>query len=149
MPFLRTLIVAALLASSTAFGAPLSAQALRDGPGGEPPLTLTRSAGLVVPDGDIGDAEWAGAVEIVGMMHLPDFGAEPSERTEFLLAYDDDFLYVGCRAYDRDPAGIRVTTLWPTLMGCEPSAGTVDMMRKLVAAIGTGRGVRRSGTGAR
>jgi hypothetical protein len=104
------LLVAGLLVASS-LGSRLSAQALRDGPAGEPPLLLPRSAGLIVPDGDIGDAEWAGAVEIEGMMHLPDFGAEPSERTVFLLAYDDDFLYVGCRAYDSDPAGIRVTTL--------------------------------------
>jgi hypothetical protein len=89
----------------------VAAQAPRNGPAGEPPLVLPRSAGPIVADGEVGDGEWAGATEIVGMMHLPDFGAEPTERTEFLLAYDDDYLYFGCRAYDSDPESIRVTTL--------------------------------------
>src|SRR6185503_780741 len=92
-------------------GGSLAAQTPRDGPAGEPPLALPRAAQPIVPDGEIGEAEWAGAVEIVGMMHLPDFGAEPTERTEFLMAYDDDYLYIGCRAYDSDPGAIRVTTL--------------------------------------
>jgi hypothetical protein len=104
--FLLSTIVAYALAPGT-----VAAQAPRNGPAGEPPLVLPRSAGPIVPDGEIEVAEWAGAVEIVGMMHLPDFGAEPTERTEFLLAYDDDYLYLGCRAYDSEPESIRVTTL--------------------------------------
>ena len=44
-------------------------------------------------------------------MHLPDFGAEPTERTDFFVAHDDEYIYMACRAYDSDPSGIRVTTL--------------------------------------
>jgi hypothetical protein len=42
---------------------------------------------------------------------FPDAGAAPSERTEFRLAYDDVYLYVSGRLYDRDPSGIRATSL--------------------------------------
>jgi hypothetical protein len=114
MPSLRRVLEAVpwvLLSLSPLLVAPAAAQAPRNGPAGEPPLVLARSAGPIVPDGEVGAAEWAGAIEIMGMMHLPDFGAEPTERTEFLLAYDDDYLYVGCRAYDSEPDRIRVTTL--------------------------------------
>ena len=93
------------------FSAPASAQQLRNGPGGEPPLTLPRLASPIDLDGTVDDAEWAGAARIEGVMHLPDFGAEPTERTVFFLAYDDDYLYMACRAYDSDPSGVRVTTL--------------------------------------
>ena len=88
-----------------------SAQALRDGPGGEPPLSLPFTQAAIELDGVVNDDEWAGAVELEGVMHLPDFGAPPSERTVFLMAHDADYLYFACRAYDREPDQIRVTTL--------------------------------------
>jgi hypothetical protein len=87
------------------------AQALRDGPGGEPPLELPRLAAPIRLDGIVDPGEWGGAVKIEGVMHLPDFGAEPSERTVFLLAYDDEYLYMGCRAYDQEQSQVRVATL--------------------------------------
>jgi hypothetical protein len=90
---------------------PTAAQELRNGPGGEPPLELTRIDGGIELDGLVGEDEWAGAVQIEGIMHLPDFGAEPTERTVFLVAYDDDYLYMACRAYDSQPDQVRVTTL--------------------------------------
>jgi len=90
---------------------PASAQSLRDGPGGEPPLELPRLDSPVRVDGVVEDAEWAGAAQIEGVMHLPDFGAEPSERTIFYVAYDAEYLYFACRAYDSDPSQVRVTTL--------------------------------------
>jgi len=47
------------------------------------------------------------------MQYEPDNGAPPTERTEFLVAYDDDYIYFALRAYDRDsPAGIRSNTLY-------------------------------------
>ena len=88
-----------------------AAQALRDGPGGEPPLDLPRIESGIDLDGVVGVEEWAGAVELPGVMHLPDFGAEPTERTVFLMAHDNDYLYFACRAYDSEPDQIRVTTL--------------------------------------
>jgi len=101
---LTTLLVIAL-------AAPAAAQELRDGPGGEPPLDLPRIEGGIVLDGIVGEDEWAGAAQIEGVMHLPDFGAEPSERTVFLLAHDSDYLYMACRAYDSEPDQVQVTTL--------------------------------------
>jgi hypothetical protein len=106
-PLVVTLVgLAALTTASHA-----QAQELRNGPGGEPPLEWPRLATPIVVDGSVDAAEWAGAVEVSGVMHLPDFGAEPSERTVFLLAYDDEYLYFACRAYDSEPDQVRVTTL--------------------------------------
>lgn len=91
--------------------APLAGQGIRNGPGGEPPLDVPFIQGPIVMDGQVGEAEWAGAAQIEGVMHLPDFGAEPTERTVFLLAHDADYLYMACRAYDSQPDQVRVTTL--------------------------------------
>ncbi len=35
--------------------------------------------------------------------HRPDNGAQPSQKTEFSILYDDNYIYVGVRAYDSDP----------------------------------------------
>jgi len=90
---------------------PAVAQTLRDGPGGEPPLELPRLAVPIRMDGRVEDSEWGGAAQLTGVMHLPDFGAEPSERTVFFVAYDSEYLYFACRAYDSEPDLVRVTTL--------------------------------------
>jgi hypothetical protein len=101
-------LFAGLVISIPSFGA---AQALRDGPGGEPPLELARLEGGIELDGVVGDDEWAGAVQLEGVMHLPDFGSPPSERTVFFVAHDSEYLYFACRAYDSEPDEVRVTTL--------------------------------------
>ena len=102
-PLLALLFVAA--------AAPLSAQELRDGPGGEPPLDLPRIDGGIEIDGILDEPEWDEAVVLEGLQQVPDFGATPTQRGEFLLAHDGEYLYLGCRMYETDPSLIRITTL--------------------------------------
>jgi hypothetical protein len=40
-------------------------------------------------------------------MHVPNFRGDPTERTEILVAYDSDFLYVAGRLYDKEPSKIQ------------------------------------------
>ena len=95
-----------LLCASAAAG-----QQLRNGPGGEPPLNLPRIEGPIVIDGLVDEAAWAGAALLEGIVQLSDFGAEPSQRGEFLLDHDGEYLYLACLMYESDPDLIRVTTL--------------------------------------
>ena len=74
-------------------------------------MELPRLTEPIRMDGIVDDDEWAGAAHLTGVMHLPDFGAEPSERTLFFVAYDSEYLYFACRAYDSEPDQVRVTTL--------------------------------------
>ncbi len=89
----------------------VAAQQLRNGPGGEPPLDLPRIDGSIVIDGLVDEPAWAGAALLEGVVQVPDFGAEPSQRGDFLLAHDGEYLYLGCRMYESDPDLIRITTL--------------------------------------
>ncbi len=75
------------------------------------PLLIPKIDGLMVLDGRLDDPAWDQAVRPEPVMHVPVFGAEPSERTEFLVGHDGEYLYFGCRAYDSDPAGIRAPSL--------------------------------------
>jgi len=44
-------------------------------------------------------------------MQIPRFGIAPSERTEILLACDDEYLYAAGRLYDEQPSAIQATTM--------------------------------------
>lgn len=75
------------------------------------PLLVPRRGGPIELDGRLDEAAWESALLLPAAVHAPTFGAEPSERTEFRVAYDDDYLYFGCTARDSDAAGIRAPTL--------------------------------------
>jgi len=63
-------------------------------------------------DGVLDEAFWQQATVLSDMHQFqPVDHAEPSERSEFYLAYNERFLYVGARLYDADPAGISARQL--------------------------------------
>jgi hypothetical protein len=76
------------------------------------PLVITRLNDPITLDGLSDEPAWRGVTPLRPLQYEPNNGAEPTERTEFLVAYDDDFLYLALRAYDSDPNGIRANTLY-------------------------------------
>ena len=70
-------------------------------------LIMPRIKGPVKLDGLSNEPAWEGIEPFPVLMHFPNFGAEPSERTEILMSYDDDFLYVAGRLYDSEPSKIQ------------------------------------------
>jgi hypothetical protein len=73
-------------------------------------LVMPRIKGPVTLDGLSDEPAWEGIEPFSVVMHFPNFGAEPSERTEILVAYDDYFLYVAGRLYDREPSKIQANS---------------------------------------
>ncbi|HLF10484.1 MAG TPA: carbohydrate binding family 9 domain-containing protein [Gammaproteobacteria bacterium] len=84
--------------------------ALRDP--GQKSVRMVRTATPPVIDGRLDDAAWANAA-LVDDLHqtAPVEYAEPEERTEIYLLYDDDALYIGARLYDNDPENITAQNL--------------------------------------
>jgi len=63
-------------------------------------------------DGRVEDAEWANTTLITDFHQIkPGDHAPPSERTEVRLAYDNDFFYIGIKAYDGTPDAITANGL--------------------------------------
>ena len=112
-PFLPLLVASVSFAVLLQATAPsISAQELRDGPGGEPPLPIPRIEGPIVLDGLPDEPAWSQAAVVDdAVMHTPDFGAQPSQHSEFLIAHDGEHLYFACKSYESDPSQIRVTSL--------------------------------------
>jgi len=74
------------------------------------PITVHRIISPVKLDGLSDETAWENIEPLPVVMQVPRFGVEPSERTEILLAYDDDYLYVAGRLYDKQPSAIHATT---------------------------------------
>ena len=74
---------------------------------GQKSVRVVRTATPPVIDGDLSDAVWANAA-VVDDLHqvTPVEYAMPDERTEVLILYDDDAMYVAARLYDTDPGAI-------------------------------------------
>lgn len=75
-------------------------------------LVLPRLDGPIHLDGLSNEPAWQAVPSWLPTQYEPDNGAAPTERTEFLVAYDADYIYFALRAYDSDPRGIRANTLY-------------------------------------
>lgn len=71
---------------------------------------LSRVQGRVTLDGLSTEPAWNGIKPLTVVVYTPNSGAAPSETTEILVAYDDDFIYVAGRLYDREPDKIQATS---------------------------------------
>lgn len=61
-------------------------------------------------DGMPEEEAWHDATLLPLTMHTPVFGQDPSEQSEVLLGYDDDYLYLAGRLFDADPTKIMANT---------------------------------------
>ncbi len=75
-------------------------------------LVLPRLDGPIQLDGLSDEPAWEAVEPWLPTQYEPDNGAPPTERTEFLVAYDDDYIYFALRGYDQDSTGIRSNTLY-------------------------------------
>ncbi len=83
------------------------------------PIPVTRITAPVTLDGLSNEPAWENVEPFPVWSHEPVFGAAPSERTEMLVAYDDDYLYFAIRAYDSNPDGIRGNILYRNGFGSD------------------------------
>jgi hypothetical protein len=75
-------------------------------------VEIARTSVRPLIDGKLDDAIWSSATLVSDMhQYLPRDQGAPSERSEFYLAYDERFLYVGARLYDSQPEAISARQL--------------------------------------
>jgi hypothetical protein len=79
---------------------------------GEDTLALPRLPGPVVVDGRVDEAAWDDVPVLPITVITPQYRAEPTERTEIRVAYDDTYLYMSGRLFDSDPSSVRANSLY-------------------------------------
>jgi len=80
------------------------------GSGRDEPVKIQRIKSSVLLDGISNEPAWEGIESFPMIMRTPNFGNEPSERTQVLLGYDDNYLYIAGRLYDSEPSKIQSTS---------------------------------------
>jgi hypothetical protein len=61
-------------------------------------------------DGRPDEAAWKEASLFPMIVHSPNFGNEPTEASEVMVAYDQEYLWVAARLYSNDPSNITSTS---------------------------------------
>ncbi len=74
------------------------------------PIKIQRIKSPVELDGLSNELAWEGKESFQMLMRTPNFGNEPSEKTEILMGYDDDYIYIAGRLYDSEPSKIQSTS---------------------------------------
>jgi len=71
------------------------------------PIRAVRATEPIVIDGILDEPVWKADNAVVQFLQTdPAQGADPSQRTEVRIAYDDEAIYVGARMYDNRPDSI-------------------------------------------
>jgi len=73
-------------------------------------IKINRISGQVVFDGTPDEAVWNEATVFPLIVHSPNFGAEPSERSEVMIGYNQEYLWIGARLFSDDPSNITSTS---------------------------------------
>jgi hypothetical protein len=73
-----------------------------------PPVEAPRAESAPVIDGKLDDPAWASALRLTEFKTWqPDFGKDPSQKTEAYFLFDADNLYFAFRCFDKDPNKIK------------------------------------------
>jgi hypothetical protein len=104
-------VSAVAVAASLLSALPGTAQTVLEGEA-DKSLAISRAPGEIVVDGVLDEAVWSKATLVADLHQINPFEfAEPSERTEIRIFYDDDALYVGARLWDSDAEQITANVL--------------------------------------
>jgi hypothetical protein len=66
-------------------------------------VVIPKTEGSIDLDGHVREAAWEQARTLPVSQHRPDFGEEPTEQTEILITYNENYIYAACRCYDDGP----------------------------------------------
>ena len=77
---------------------------------GQDVITILPNSETVSFDGIPDETFWQNAHQFNLVMHAPNFGAEPGEKSQVFLSYDDDYLWVGAFLEYEDPDNIVSTS---------------------------------------
>jgi len=77
---------------------------------GQDIIVIEPNTGTVQFDGVPDEPFWQNAQSFQLIMHAPEFGAEPSEKSRVYISYDDNYLWVGAYLEYADPNNIVSTS---------------------------------------
>lgn len=106
---IRTIVLSGAAAVALALSLPLDAMPQDTPPPAQSkdPVAIRRLSAPITLDGLSREDAWKDVKSLPFVMFMPNYGSAPSENTEVLLGYDDEFLYIAGRLFDREPDKIQ------------------------------------------
>ena len=101
------LILAAAIALTAALPVKVQSQETASLPKAREPIVIRKLSAPVTLDGLSLEDAWKDIKPLPLIMFIPNYGNPPSEKTEVLLGFDNDYLYVAGRLYDVEPDKIQ------------------------------------------
>ena len=77
---------------------------------GQEPVKVKRLSSPITFDGYPYEAAWSDIPMFEMTQNQPNFGEQPSEQSEIMIAYDDQYLWVGARLFMQDATKIVATS---------------------------------------
>ncbi len=77
---------------------------------GQEVIKISRISEEIEFDGYPFEQVWNEATVFSLIMYSPNSGADPSEKSEVMIGYDQDYLWIGARLYSADPSDIVATS---------------------------------------
>jgi hypothetical protein len=74
------------------------------------PAIISRLSGEIKIDGIVDEPAWESASRFHLIMQTPTYGKEPTNNSEVFLTYDDNYIYVAARMYDKEPSKIQAVS---------------------------------------
>ncbi len=106
---MKAILAAVLLSSVVACAARSDSLTTTTTTNPRPPVRAERLTSPVAIDGVLSEAIWQNGNAVTDFKQRdPNEGAEPSQKTEVRVAYDDDAIYVGARCFDAHPESMLV-----------------------------------------
>ncbi|MCK4991629.1 MAG: carbohydrate binding family 9 domain-containing protein, partial [Bacteroidales bacterium] len=73
-------------------------------------LIISKISGTVNFDGTPNEEAWNETTVFPMIVSTPNFGTEPSELSEVMIGYDQEYLWIGARLFSKDPSNITSTS---------------------------------------
>ncbi len=75
------------------------------------PIQIQKASGEIILDGLLNEETWSGLNHLPMTVSTPNFGSEPSENSEIMITYDDEYLWVGARLFTKDSSTITANSM--------------------------------------
>jgi hypothetical protein len=106
--YMKDRLVNILGALIVLFFATLSVNLFANDP--KPPMEVPLAQTAPVIDGKLDDPAWPSALKLTDFKTFkPDYGKDPTQKTEGYMLYDSENIYFAFRAYDTDPTKIKAS----------------------------------------
>ncbi|WP_436414002.1 DUF5916 domain-containing protein [Petrimonas sp.] len=75
------------------------------------PVQIQKITGHINFDGHVDEEVWQSLPHLPMVVNTPNFGSQPSEVSEVMITYDDEYFWVGARLFTKDPTTITANSM--------------------------------------